>query len=52
MLDEKVRAQFFVVIRGSGTMAGKSVHAGEVWQIPAQTAPFDLTGNVSLLHVR
>jgi mannose-6-phosphate isomerase len=44
--------ELFIAIHGSGWIAGQPIHAGEVWQIPPQTAPFELNGNVTLLHVR
>ena len=44
--------ELFIAIRGSGTIAGHRIHAGEVWQIPPQTPAFELNGDVTLLHVR
>lgn len=44
--------ELLIAIQGRGTIAGEPFHAGEVWQIPAHTPPFELGGKLSLLHVR
>ena len=44
--------ELLIAITGSGTIAGVPFHAGEVWQIPAETPAFRLTGDLRLLHVR
>ena len=43
------RAELWIVLQGSGQIAGQPTRPGEVWHVPA-SATFDLTGDLSLLR--
>jgi mannose-6-phosphate isomerase len=44
--------RLLVVTEGTGTAAGRPVRAGEVWYVPPESPPVELTGCVTVLAVR
>lgn len=49
--DPLDKPELLIAIRGAGTIAENPVHAGEVWQIPAESAAFEWAGDLTLLRV-
>lgn len=47
-----ISTELLIAIRGAGTIAGEPIRAGEVFEIPGLAQPFELAGDLSLLHVR
>lgn len=43
--------EMWVVLEGSAQLAGQTMRAGEVWQIPPTADPYELSGSACLLHV-
>jgi mannose-6-phosphate isomerase len=42
--------EVLIVIHGNGALAGRETKAGEAWYVPPGTAPFEMTGRMTLLR--
>jgi mannose-6-phosphate isomerase len=42
--------EVLIVIHGNGRLSGQETKAGEVWYVPAGTAPFEIAGQMTLLR--